>query len=83
VAAAASLRREAEREAGRIVDAAHARADHIISVAREHADELRTLRERVLDELAAIRATLEPVPGRRRDGQYDLPEEPDLSSIDE
>jgi hypothetical protein len=36
----------------------------------------------VLDELGAIRATLEPIPGARDDGEYDLPEEPDLNSSD-
>ncbi|MBB1034413.1 hypothetical protein G6031_08420, partial [Dietzia sp. CQ4] len=77
VAAADAVRRQAEDEARETVDRAAAEAASLVSTARRHTEELRSVRERVLADLAAIRARLEPIPGRPDDDAV-MPADPGL-----
>ena len=53
----------------------------MIDSATTHTEQLRELRRNVLADLAAVRARLEPVPGRI-DQEEPLPDPPELNSND-
>ncbi|MBB1030592.1 hypothetical protein G6027_06780, partial [Dietzia sp. SLG310A2-38A2] len=70
-------RREAEEQARETTGRAESEAASLVSTARRHTEELRSVRERILADLAAIRARLEPIPGRLDDDPV-MPADPGL-----
>lgn len=80
-AADAALRADARHAADKVVADAHARAKTAIDTATAHTEQLRELRRTVLADLAAVRARLEPVPGRV-DQEEPLPDPPEFNSTD-
>lgn len=80
-AANAALLAKARDEANKTIADAHAHAAAMIDSATTHTEQLRELRRNVLADLAAVRARLEPVPGRI-DQEEPLPDPPELNSND-
>lgn len=80
-AANAALLAKTRGEADEIVATAHAAAKTMIDRATAHTEQLRELRRDIVADLAAVRARLEPVPGRI-DHEEPLPDPPALNSSD-
>lgn len=78
----AALLAKARTEADETIAAARAHAKAMIDAATAHTEQLRQLRRDVLADLAAVRARLEPVPGRI-DQEDPLPDPPEFNSNDE
>lgn len=81
VSANAALLATARDEADKTIADARAHAKAMIDGATAHTEQLRELRRGVLADLAAVRARLEPVPGRI-DQEEPLPDRPELNSND-